>query len=934
MFKRKTTLSFVFACSGLVAAAQEATDTLKTVSGVRTTEYKPRKLLELLTATNFIDALSMATTGMQTTASGAPGSNVGIAIRGYSNRHYEQKPLIILDGLPYQGSLNAINPASIKGVTIHKSVVMADAPMNLAADGVIEVATWKAPDAPAPWKISLDANLGINTRAIPEYDLVTDPRQYYELRHQSLRALSYRTNGNWEEAGRFASNALIDRYVRNIFDVPDYELVDPVSGKFNAAANLRYQDKPVELIQRIGLRQAYNLAASKRFKNAGLSFNAGYLKENSYIRNNDFNRFNVGGNAFWNVSPELSLGMNAYLTHTGGQFWDADFLDQRNNLDPFNFMRTTAPVYPVYERDNEGNVIRDPNTGSGVFTPWGKGLAWFLQNKRASDNNMVRLNPHIKYELGKQIELSFQGAYTTDALKRTEINNSGLIVGGAIPPLAPGAIMSRSQSEQMNLNPKVRFEGESGRHRWMGVLQYMYEASSQRARAYYESEVAIPFPQMPWENTQYNTWNQMHTADGQAIYNYHDRFAMTGRVNYASYRYKNLDNAWTGGGSRNKVERSAINYAFKAAWHNRKKQWGLWAEFARTSNYLQPGAEQVMELVYNYFYRSAAPDAFFFFENKYLPRQTNLELEAYLNVERISVNAAVFERRVNNSLHLNAFTTPGWPGNEVLEGFDIRNRGLELSLEYYPVQNSKIRWQTGLYLTHVKAVVTDMIASRDTLLTGMGVFQFKDGELNGLYAPKVAGIDPNDGASLFASAGGTTRDYNLVLLEDYIRMGSAAPFLYGSWVNNVYAGKFSFRMAWTYALGGKVFDQAYQAAMDTDNWGLSANYHQDVTRAWSPSNTGTSVPAIGSYFSNAYSDRFFVSGSWLNLKSIMLNYSIPVNWIGKSGYEALNIYAAGENLLFFSARKGLNPNADFMGRRLGNAYTPMRTVMVGVRVEF
>ena len=66
----------------------------------------------------------------------------------------------------------------------------------------------------------------------------------------------------------------------------------------------------------------------------------------------------------------------------------------------------------------------------------------------------------------------------------------------------------------------------------------------------------------------------------------------------------------------------------------------------------------------------------------------------------------------------------------------------------------------------------------------------------------------------------------------------------------------------------------------------------------------------------------------------MLNYSIPVNWVGKSGYEALNIYAAGENLLFFSARKGLNPNADFMGDRLGNAYTPMRTVMLGVKVDF
>ncbi len=934
MLIRKTTLGFIFTCSGLVASAQEPADSLKMISGVRSTYYKEQQLMELSTVTNLTNILSIGTTGIQTTSSGAPGTNAGIAIRGYSNRYFEQKPLIVLDGLPYQGSLNAINPASVQSITIHKNGIDAGVPLNFAADGIIEIFTKKTGAYSAPWKVSLDVSLGVNTRAIPEYDLITDPGQYYELRHQSLRALSYRTNGNWEEAGRFASNALVDQYVKNIFDVPDYELVDPVSGRFNQAANLRYQDKPVELIQRTGLRQAYNLAASKRFNNAGLSFSAGYLKENSYIRNNDFNRLNLSANAFWNASSKLSLGMNAYLIHSGGQFWDVDFLDQRQHLDPFYFMRTTAPVAPVYERDNEGNIIKDPNTGSGIFTQWGKGLAWFLQNKRASDNNMIRLNPYIKYQLSKQLGFSFQGAYTADALKRTEINNSGIIVGGAIAPLAPGLIVSRSHSEQININPKIHFDNESGRHKWTGLLQYMYEASSQRANASYVSEVNAPIPQMPWTNTSYDRWNQLHTVDAKGVYNDNDRFDVTARVNYTSNRYKNLNNLWTAGGSRNKIERSAINYAFRAAWHSRQDQWGLWADFAQTSNYLQPSSERMLELVYNYFYKSARPVEMSFFENKYMSRQTNLDIGTYLNVGRLSAKAVLLARQVKNSLHLNTFPTPGWPSEAMLEGFDVMNKGVELSLEYYPIQNSKVRWQTGLYITHVKAVVKDMKEARDTLLTGMGVFQFKGGELNGLYAPKVTGIDPNDGASLFASGGGSTKDYNMVLLEDYIRMGSAAPFLYGSWVNNVYAGKFSFRMAWTYALGGKVFDQAYHAAMNTDNWESGGNYHQDVTQAWSPSNTGASVPAIGSYFSNAYSDRFFVSGSWLNLKSVMLNYSIPVNWIRKSGYEALNIYAAGENLLFFSARKGLNPNADFMGGRLGNAYTPMRTVMLGVKVEF
>ena len=850
MLNKKNVFGLICIFSGLAVSGQESSDSLKIVSGKKTTYYKKEKLSERSTATNITNMLSIGTTGIQTTSSGAPGNDAGMAIRGYSNRHFEQRPTILLDGLPYLGSLNAINPASIESIIIHTNGIMAGAPMNLAADGIIEVVTQQASTYSAPWQVSLEVSLGMNTRAIPEYDLITDPRQFYELRHQSLRELYYRTNGDWNEAGRQAGNALIDGNVRNLFDAPYYELVDPVTGKFNAAANLRYQDKPVELIQRTGLRQAYKLQAHKRFKNAGLSFNAGYLKENSYLRNNDFNRLNLGANAFWNASAKLSLGMNAYLTHSGGQFWEPAFDDRNTNIDPFQFMRITGPAHTIYERDSEGNMVNDPTTGQPVPTFWGQQLSWFLQNKRASNNNMLRLNPYIKYRLSQHLGFSFQGAYTAEGLKRTEWNKSGIAVGGSLPPLAPGLIVSRSHNEQFNINPKLDFDHKSGVHKWTGLLQYMYEASSQRAKAYYESEEVIPFPQMPWVSTQYDRWNQMHTADGKAVYNYDDQLDITARINYTSHRYKNLNNSWTGGGLRNKIERSAINYAFSAAWNSRKEKWGLWADFAQTSNYLQPASDRMLDLIYNYFYKSARPVELSFFENERQPRHTNLDLGTYLKVGSMSAKAVLFARQIKNSLHLNPFSTPGWPSAPLLEGFDILNKGVELSLEYYPVQNSKIRWQTGLYLTHVKATIKDMKAARDTIWTDLGVLQFKGGELNGLFAPNMTGVDPSDGASLFAAAGGTTKDYNTVLLEDYIRMGSAAPFLYGSWVNNIDAGKFSFRMAWTYALGGKVFDQAYQAAMDTDSWGLSANYHQDVTQAWSPANTGASVPAMGSYFSN------------------------------------------------------------------------------------
>lgn len=928
----KNILSLVCTFSAAAVSAQEPSDSLKIVSGSRGTYQKEKKLSELSTVTNFTNALSIGTTGIQTTASGAPGTNAGIAIRGYSNRHYEQSPVVFLDGLPYWGALNAINPATIERIDVHKNGIDMSAPINFAADGVIEIFTKKASLAPAPWKVSLDANVGVNTRAVPEYDLVTDPAQFYEIRHQLWRSSFYRSMGDWNAAGQAANAYIVSQDIKNLYDVPSQALVDPVSGKFNPDARLRYQDKAKEIIQRIGLRHAYNLEASKMYKNAGLAFNAGYLKENSYLKNSDFNRFNVGANAFWNAGEKLTLGLNAYFANTGGQFWEPAFGDRNTYIDPFQFMRITGPAHSIYERDQEGNMVNDPNTGQPMPTFWGRQLSWFLKNKRASNNNMLRLHPSVKYRLNEQFSLSVLGSYTTNALKRTELNNVGLAVGGTVPQLPVGLIVANSNSHDISLNPKLDFEKQSGAHHWTGFVQYMYEAVSQRAKAYYESAFYLPFPHMlPWQGTEYNIWNQVHMVDGKGGYSYNDRFNLTARINYTNNRYRNLDRNQSSlnPGPRS---RSNVNYAFRAAWKAGRDRWGLWADVAQTSNYLRTSSERTLSIVYNHFYKSSFPDDSWVFENEYVPRQTTFDLGAYAHVGgRLVVKGTLYARQIKNSVDILPTIPTGWPMNKASDGFNIMNRGAELQVTYRPVQNSQFRWETGIYATHTKATIQDLKFS----LIGRGtntIVHDKGNELNSFYAPRMVGVDPNDGGPIYAYKNGTTKSYNDLVFSDYVKMGSASPFLYGSWVNNVSAGKFSFRMAWNFALGGKVYDWDYSNSMNTGVW-KQGNFHKDVADSWTPNNREASIPVMAGFYSGAYSDFYVTSGSWLSLKSLMLNYSIPLNWLGKSGYQALNIYAAGENILFFSARKGLNPNANFIGDA-SNHYVPMRTVMLGVKIDF
>ena len=52
------------------------------------------------------------------------------------------------------------------------------------------------------------------------------------------------------------------------------------------------------------------------------------------------------------------------------------------------------------------------------------------------------------------------------------------------------------------------------------------------------------------------------------------------------------------------------------------------------------------------------------------------------------------------------------------------------------------------------------------------------------------------------------------------------------------------------------------------------------------------------------------------------------------GLSKLRIYATGENLGFWSARKGLDPRYSYTGNASINVYSPVRTIMGGLQLSF
>ena len=101
------------------------------------------KKLEMRPVTEVTGTLEGAAPGIQVNNSyGEPGSDKSeIRIRGFGSVNGTNAPLIVVDGSPYGGSLNDINPQDIESISVLKDASSAALYGNKAANGVIMITT-------------------------------------------------------------------------------------------------------------------------------------------------------------------------------------------------------------------------------------------------------------------------------------------------------------------------------------------------------------------------------------------------------------------------------------------------------------------------------------------------------------------------------------------------------------------------------------------------------------------------------------------------------------------------------------------------------------------------------------------------------------------------------------------------------------------------
>ena len=184
---------------------------------------------------------------------------------------------------------------------------------------------------------------------------------------------------------------------------------------------------------------------------------------------------------------------------------------------------------------------------------------------------------------------------------------------------------------------------------------------------------------------------------------------------------------------------------------------------------------------------------------------------------------------------------------------------------------------------------------------------------------------------------------------------SGIPALQGGFGFDLYAKGITLNATFSYGIGGYGYDYNYAAIMHSGTSG-SYNWHKDIEGRWQKPGDITNIPSLsndygggadGTNYANASSTRFLTSRSFLNLANVRIGYSLPKSIVAKLHLSDLNFFISGDNLLYWSARKGYvsmassgnsdnvnDDNKNDSGESGRSQYAPLSTIMGGIKIQF
>jgi len=935
------------------------------------------------------NALAGSVPGLQLTSSnGSPSATASIKIRGFSSLNAGNDPLIIVDGAPYGGDMANLNPNDVESMTVLKDAASNALYGARGANGVIMITTKKS-DKKGDALITLDTKFGANTRALQNYNVITNPAQYYEMHFGALKNYHMDRGLSADASWLKANNDLFGDQGNgglgyNVYTIPQGEMLIGKNGKLNPEATLgrivNHEGKDYLLTPdnwekagtRTGMRKEYNLSISGGNEKASFFASLGYLDNQGITKASDMNRLTTRMRADYQAKKWLKVGGNmSYAKFDHNSLSNNGSSTSSGNI--WAFTSQMAPIYPIYIRNADGSNMIDANgfemmdygngKNAGSSRPFISDANPIMDSKLNTVNaegNAFSTNGFANITFIPGLTLTINGTYNIDETRTTYVYNPYY---GQFDTTGGTVEKSHTRMYDYNLQQLLSYTTTvAGLNNFDILLGHEYYNYAYFSLGASKSKMF----------SQTNKELSGAVIDGQSAYSSIKRNNNEGYFTRLQYNY---DNRIFGSASFRRDASSRFHPDYRwgnfwsvgGAWLLNKESWfdAPWVgELKLKSSYGVQGNDAIGLYRYTDVFNivNSAGSIGTAFESKGT-KDITWETNANFNIgaefslfERISGSLEYYRRNTSDML-FSFSVAPSLGYSSYYDNIgNMHNSGLELELSANIIKQKNFTWDVNLNLSTLSNKISMLHEDKKTASTFDAAGNEYKGYTSGnffiaedvpMYTWRLkdfAGID-EDGQSLWyknvKDADGkvtgreTTSKY--ADADYYVTNETSIPKLYGGFGTNIQAYGVDFGINFSYQVGGKQYDGTYAQFMSSptaSNTGY--NFHADLLKSWTAENPSKDIPRFmfGDTYSAGTSTRFLTDASYLNIQNINLGYTLPERLTRKAQINSIRIYASAENVFYWSKRSGFDPRQSYSETTNATNYSPMRTISGGITLKF
>jgi TonB-linked SusC/RagA family outer membrane protein len=862
------------------------------------------KEIENQPVTNVLSSVQGRMSGVSVTQnSGTPGGGFDIQIRGKNSiRREGNEPLYIIDGVPLGSEtpslyavtilpnssispLNAINPNDIESFEVLKDADATAIYGSRGANGVIIVTTKKGRKGRTDLKLNSSYSLSTVANRLK----MMNTSQYLQMRRQAFQ------------------NDGIATIPATAYDLNTWD-------------QNRYTDWQKELIGRTADASVVQLSLSGGSDNTSYLISYGHQEQTTvFPADFRYQTNNITGN-FTFRTPDKRLEVNM----------SNSFSFQKNNVQNDDLTKrslTLSPNAPALY-DASGNVNWENNTFSNPVA--------LFNSEYLNSTNFINSGTNISYRLFPFLSLKFNGGITYQNFEElslkphTMYNTSGGLTSA-------NSISSKNNQTSFSylLEPQLTAAYSWNDHHFDLLIGTTLQQSETRQGAIQ----GIGFESNALIRNIGAAKTKIISDQVNSQYFYTAAFA---RLNY-QYRKRYILNL-TGrrdGSSRFGPDNRFGNFgAIGAAWILSEESFmkGLnWLSFAKirgsigtTGNdkigdYQYLNTYSITTSVYNGI-TGLSPSRLYnpnFSWEKTVKKEAAIEL-SFLR-SRINVTAAYYNNSSSNQLvGISLPATAGFPSIQSNLPAKVQNTGWEFDASVQVLKSSPLKYETAVNVSVPRNKLVEFPNLAGSTYSNQYVIGYP---MTLVKVYQFEGVDPATGLYRFKDFNG---DGRLTSPDDNQVIEKIGVEYYGGWSNTLRFRNWSASFLFQFV---KQRNWNYNRQMLIP--GNMNNQPLEVLDAWSPSNpngtymqysTGTVAQknTLHSLFQN--STAAVGDASFIRLKNVQLNYSIPVQ---KFGIREAMIYVQGQNLLTFTNYFGLDPEFVLTG-----FLPPLKTYSLGFQLTF